>query len=480
MKVASVLWVLLACASCASSNKGNACETNTQCSDPALPYCVQGACVACDGAATCTQEAPRCEAETHTCAMCLGDTDCNTYPTALHCDTAAGACVQCLTSDQCDGATPVCDANQSCRACVADDECGSGVCEAAAGTCTAEASVIYATATAAATATCTKADPCTLTKAFTLIAANRNTVKLAAGTYADTIDYAGMTNVSVHGAGATLSSTLALRSGATMSVTGITFHGDGGLYCMPAATGGAKPNFDLSELTFDQTGTTSGNPYAIQASACVIKIKHSTFKVASGGSAIYASGEATVGRGTDVTIDRSSVRGGEPAIGVYNYSSFHVINSELSGFLPLQTHPQAFAFSWDNTSINNTVEFSTVYDSHLACGNTGIVYLKTYSSIFYNTRTAPPGNTVPTATLAGTNCEHHFTLAYPQFYMPPGSDNFYDMNPMLKDPANGDFHLATGSPAIDVADPGAMLDVDYEGTARPQGAARDLGALEYK
>jgi hypothetical protein len=54
------------------------------------------------------------------------------------------------------------------------------------------------------------------------------------------------------------------------------------------------------------------------------------------------------------------------------------------------------------------------------------------------------------------------------------------MDPRFVNAAGGDFHLMTGSPAIDAADPAATLSTDYDGTARPQGAGRDLGAFEYK
>jgi hypothetical protein len=51
-------------------------------------------------------------------------------------------------------------------------------------------------------------------------------------------------------------------------------------------------------------------------------------------------------------------------------------------------------------------------------------------------------------------------------------------DPMLADPAGGDFHLLAGSPAIDA---GSSVDAppdDFGGTSRPQGAGIDIGAYE--
>lgn len=41
-------------------------------------------------------------------------------------------------------------------------------------------------------------------------------------------------------------------------------------------------------------------------------------------------------------------------------------------------------------------------------------------------------------------------------------------------------HLPATSPAVDAADPAAVLSTDIEGTARPQVTRLDLGAFEYK
>jgi hypothetical protein len=55
------------------------------------------------------------------------------------------------------------------------------------------------------------------------------------------------------------------------------------------------------------------------------------------------------------------------------------------------------------------------------------------------------------------------------------------MDPLLVDPLNHNFHLQSGSPAIDAAMPSAGLDptADLEGVIRPQGQAPDIGAFEF-
>ena len=52
-------------------------------------------------------------------------------------------------------------------------------------------------------------------------------------------------------------------------------------------------------------------------------------------------------------------------------------------------------------------------------------------------------------------------------------------NPIFADPANGDYTLCLGSPAIDAAETIAGVGADILGTTRPQGTAPDCGAYEY-
>ena len=59
----------------------------------------------------------------------------------------------------------------------------------------------------------------------------------------------------------------------------------------------------------------------------------------------------------------------------------------------------------------------------------------------------------------------------------PGTSDI-SADPLLLDPASGDLHLSFGSPCIDAGTSTGAPDVDFEGTARPQGDGVDIGAHE--
>ena len=52
-------------------------------------------------------------------------------------------------------------------------------------------------------------------------------------------------------------------------------------------------------------------------------------------------------------------------------------------------------------------------------------------------------------------------------------------NPLFVDAATSNFHLQAGSPAINTGITVAAVTTDFDGIARPQGSAYDIGAFEY-
>ena len=53
-------------------------------------------------------------------------------------------------------------------------------------------------------------------------------------------------------------------------------------------------------------------------------------------------------------------------------------------------------------------------------------------------------------------------------------------NPLFVDASSGDFHIQSGSPAIDAGITLTEVSTGIDGTPRPQGAAYDIGAYEYR
>ncbi|MBN1679750.1 MAG: right-handed parallel beta-helix repeat-containing protein [Anaerolineae bacterium] len=163
----------------------------------------------------------------------------------------------------------------------------------------------------------------------------------------------------------------------------------------------------------------------------------------------------------------------------------------------------------DYTIVNNTFANNREYDYMALLGGadtTGPATLRLYNNIFYNDEPAMGGTIAYFA--SGVQLEGGHNLYYNPYReedvicaaflaggeacfnrdqindgtwaaQAGGLQNILYADPVFVDPANGDYHLAAGSPAIDAGFAGDWLPLlDLDGTARPAGAGPDLGAYE--
>jgi hypothetical protein len=111
----------------------------------------------------------------------------------------------------------------------------------------------------------------------------------------------------------------------------------------------------------------------------------------------------------------------------------------------------------------------------------GAVDGKAYNNTVYGSEIGLNGDT----STGCTRCEFINNIAYGNdININPGTTGVtfshnLTADPLFVDAAARDFRLRTGSPAIDAGVTLSVVQTDYAGVSRPQGAAYDIGAYEY-
>ena len=408
---------------------------------------------------------------------CAAGFVCTNHVCDLPADAGTGsdaAPVGCMQNSDCPTGMPVCDAAMhQCRTCTADGECASSVCDVSIGTCVDSAAILFASPTGPDTAMCTLADPCSLTHAVGAASATRYTVKLLPGTYISNLTVSGKSLV-MHGQGATLqvasgsSAGLEIEDGAQVVVVGLHISevagGGGAIRCEVLTANASTPSLQLTSVAIDaQDRGIYGNP-------CSLMVANSTLHGAAGAFPLALVGTAVV--------DRTVFDGGDE---IFSGGAVEITNSVIAN---LSGGDSAFIggniFGTSNGSLR--VSFSTVINSLVKCpsGTPVCAGGSDAGACIDNTIFLNTGSGAPADTITGTACFANYVIAMPQSTALNGANNNIVVDPLLVNPAAGDYHLKPNSPAIDTADPTATATPDLDGTTRPQGARADIGAYEYK
>ena len=455
--VALSVWALVV-AACTRPNPLDCADGN--CTDTAHPFCdsdgsLQGAPNTCI-AVTCT---PNMFAECRgTEEIRCDGTGTNYVLTACEheCNPSFG-CLACTDNSECTPAEPTCDTQtHTCRACMADADCTSNICDVASGTCHDESKVIYASPDGLPTAPCgDMAHPCTMEEAFSLVDATKDAIKLAPANYTSFGALTKGATVTVFGAGATLHASgapvLDVSGGANLIVRGLEVQFDtdtpSAITCTTDSSATSK--MDLDGVTISRNHATTAG---IDIEGCDALVTNAHLVGITNGISAIKSSVAMA----HVTVDRSVFDGASVGAGPVQGDGSSLI---LKNSLVLR----ATLFG------NAQVGYSTLVESTVNCSMFGSPTIS--DSVAFRTS----GDTF-TGQL--TSCTAHYDIVTPQSTSPGGDHLMLNVDPKFADPANGDYHLTAGSPAVDAADPAAQDAYDLDGVTRPQGAANDLGAYE--
>jgi hypothetical protein len=470
---------LIVLVGCTKPNPNRCCNGEADCTAKDIPIgsvCADGLvcrgdqCIAqlCTSSTQCDAAAPYCIAEL--CSeTCSEDAHCPGFgedPSEGFC--VAGDCVACRDSASCPTSAPVCDAG-TCVGCNDNADCASDVCDVDTASCIDEQDVLYVDTSGSPTSDCTRGDRCSLVHAMAIASSTRNAIRLGSGGHnLGGMGPAAPITVTIYGPG-TLVGDGGAYDGATLRVRDAVWNGNAGT--TNTAVNLAMGTIDLRRVelngyyNFIQTGNLTIRDSKVRSTM------PNTGPLFALAGEVAGLGGATANRGSTLVIERSVVDGGDPAVNVGFSSSFQISNSVF-----LNQGANAGWFSVNGDAANTSaVRFSTFYNGILKCGTTGNGFFVSSNNIYVNARVGAPADTA-----TGTRCTHSYDLVRPQATALAGFENLLGAQPQWVNPFSGDFHLESTSPAIDAADPAATETVDFDGTARPQGAGRDIGAFEFK
>lgn len=408
--------------------------------------CVNNDCVAtsCETEG-CPVDQPVCNVVSGMCEGCADATDCMSDVATPVCDVESGVCVGCVTNADCSGTTPICD-DTLCRGCTDDVDCDSGAC-GDDGSCVAEADIAYVAPDGEDLPPCSREQPCYRVQyANMTLGGTRRHIVMAPGEYDNSHTMRSsptLPSLVLHGGGATISD--AAGDGLFIAAVPIEVR-----HLTLVNTSGITAIFSFPSLLRDvrivgwmaNNGTLTIEDSRVEASTRV----------------------GIVNRGT-LIMNRSELVGGVSAISCEAGSNLMLENVIVRGTsdVALDIGPATGTISF--STIAMTGALSTTVRGARCSTMTGF---RIQNSILWTPQ--DPANPVGDLVTV-ENCAVTESIAGPAAV----AGNF-DADPLFVNPAAGDFHISTVSPAKDRVMSGPAR--DFEGQARPAGAGFDLGADE--
>jgi hypothetical protein len=346
----------------------------------------------------------------------------------------------------CSGATPICDEADTCRACRADPECPSQICQLS-GNCLPEDQALYVSPTGAGD-DCTASQPCVLQTALTLFTPQRFAIKLSPGTYRGAISIGNNQRLEIHGDGADLTRAaagpiLAARGLAELTVLGLRIHnafGDAaghGISC--EEEWGNQPVVTLHRARIERN-----EDLGISASNCKLQVVRSTISN-------NIDGGVWTQHGTFVIVGNVFFNNGSYSTGVGGISATYLSTMNRLEF-------NTFCFNRTQQGLGSAIDCA----------------LGTFTA--RNNIISENGSGTSLVQVQG--CLNEYSLVYPGPAL-PGIGNS-SMDPLFESPVQGDLHLMADSLARGAADPASDLtglaEIDIDGDRRTSPA--DIGADE--
>jgi hypothetical protein len=401
---------------------------------------------------------------------CVSNASCMA-PTGV-CDlVGTRMCVQCVAPDQtsaCDGVTPTCGADHACHACSRHEDCPLSSACLPDGACAAAAQVAYVDPIQGSGTACTVSAPCK--KVADALGANRPYVKLT-GTIDEPVQINNQNVTILAAAGTQLTRTspgviLKVDGTSTVQIFDLAIaNGLGG-----TGIGISLPAGNSASLTLRRVSVTGNTGGGLTANGGTLNIVQSTFSGNTGGGIAVVGGS--------LTLSRSTISGPADSGISVSGAQFDITNTIIAGNGGPATAVGGVHLDQINTGTRR-FEFNTVTNNNGMDGAAvGVVCTLVGQPVTFADNIVYANQEGGTRTqVGGANCNWTHSDIGPVAVTGTGN---ISMDPRFVNPAQSNYHLQAGSPAIDKADPASTMDVDIDGDVRPQGSGRDMGADEVK